>query len=214
MNRPLSLPVLALVLFLAPSSIEDTRGGDLFSQAPPCAAAGSCTVQEKDVEAQRLRKLFERRGPLQPETPYTLPQDTTAAHELNAMRLELQTLRAQLTRAGLPAPAPVQTPLSAIEDPQSPRLLQRIADRLEEPAMVVAPPLISASTGLPLAVSTLIVAILFAILKRDTNNLKKVDIKGAVTAAVQATDAKWDDRLLRIFGRFLPDGQGESPPPP
>lgn len=211
-RRPLTVVLLAAFLAASSSAALPARAGMAFATTRP----GGCfdPPSQTAVEAQRLRQLFERRGPLQPETPYTLPEDTTAAHELNAMRLELQTLRAQLTRAGLPAPLPVQTPLSAIEDPERPRLLQRIADRLEEPAMVVAPPLITATTGIPLAISTLIVAIFFAVLKRDTNSLKKMDIKAAVTAAVEATPTKVDDRLLALFERFLPSGQGKPPPPP
>lgn len=214
MNRRLPLTVALLAVFLAASSSVAFPGRAAMLECSAGPAGCFDPPSQTAVEAQRLRKLFERRGPLQPETPYTLPEDTTAAHELNALRLELQTLRAQLTRAGLPRPLTDKPSVWPATPSETPRLLQRIADRLEQPAMVVAPPLISASTGIPLAVSTLIVTILFAILKRDTNNLKKVDIKGAVTAAVQATDAKWDDRLLAIFGRFLPSGQSEQPPTP
>lgn len=214
MNSRSGLPAAALIALLAVSSSVAFSGRAASASAPTGPAGSFDPAPQTAVEAQRLRKLFERAGPLQPETPYTLPEDTTAAHELNAMRLELQTLRAQLTRAGLPIAETDRLSVLGPPESETPRLLQRIADRLEEPAMVVAPPMLSAATGLPLAVSTLIVAILFAILKRDMNGLKKVDVKAAVTAAAEATTTKWDDRLLAIFGRFLPSGPDDPPPTP
>lgn len=212
--RPLQLTILTgfIAILSLCRSAPLLHGADRCCPPITLAAANDLPTQQQ-VDARRLRALFERRGELTPETPYTLPEDTTPAGELNALRLELQTLRSQLTRAGLPVPTPVQTAVPAIEDPETLSLLQRIAGRLEAPTQKVAPPLITAATGIPIAITTLIVAILFAVLKRDTNSLKKMDIKAAVVAAVEATPTKLDDRLLALLENLSPRAPPATPTP-
>lgn len=141
-------------------------------------------------------------------------QDPQILAELRAIRSELTALRGDLR--GPPQPPP-QQPASA-QPPAFPiettPLLQRIADRLEEPAKVVAPPLITATTGIPLAISTAIVAIFFAFIKRDMNGLRKMDIRSAARAVVEATPTTIDDRLFKLLEKLLPGGPEKPPPTP